>query len=148
MPMDNQGGYREDSEPAMKIFVGADHRGYNLKGKVVRLLTGKGHNVVDVGTHLKGQSCDYPRFSYKVAASVVKTKGSRGILLCMTGIGHSIAANKIPGVRAALCYNQKAARLSRSHNDANILVIGSQFVGQKENHTNNRWSQLLTQTYP
>ena len=92
----------------------------------------KGYTVVDLGTRVAGVNCDYPKISRKVALAVSKAKGSRGILACMTGIGHSIAANKVPGIRAALCYNRRAARLSRTHNDSNILIVGSRFVGQKE----------------
>jgi RpiB/LacA/LacB family sugar-phosphate isomerase len=115
----------------MKIYIGADHRGYQLKQKVVEFLKSKHHEVEDLGTHEESQSCDYPEFSYKVADHVSKENGSRGILLCMTGIGHSIAANKVPGAYAALCYTQEAAALSREHNNANILVLGSLFIEEK-----------------
>ena len=116
----------------MKIFIGADHRGYGLKNKVVDVLTRQGYQVVDVGTHRKDVRCDYPQFSFQVAKGVADNKGALGILVCLTGIGHSIAANKVPGVRAALCYNKTAAKLSRTHNDANVLIVGSKFVSQKE----------------
>lgn len=112
----------------MKIFIGADHRGFKLKNKIAVLLKKRGHTVLDVGTYDEEVSCDYPPLAFDVARRVAKTKGSRGILVCMTGIGHSIAANKIPGAYAALCYNQQAAQLSRQHNDANILILGSKFV--------------------
>jgi RpiB/LacA/LacB family sugar-phosphate isomerase len=114
----------------MKIFIGADHRGFQLKKKVFAHLTALGHQVTDVGTSVEGVDCDYPPISKDVALRVVKTAGSRGILLCMTGIGHSIAANKVPGAYAALCYNTQAARFARQHNNANILVIGAKFVGE------------------
>ena len=130
--MDNQRYHSQSGQAGLKIFIGADHRGYALKSKVAKFLTARGYDVVDVGTHEKGVSCDYPEFSFKVAQSVVQNPGARGILVCMTGIGHSIAANKVPGVRAALCYNTLAARLARSHNDANVLIVGSKFVSQKE----------------
>lgn len=116
----------------MKIFIGADHRGFELKKKIVASLLSQGHQIVDVGTHEEGVSCDYPQFSYEVATHVAKENGSRGILVCMTGIGHSIAANKVPGAYAALCYNKEAAMLSRQHNNSNILVIGSKFVTESE----------------
>ncbi len=112
----------------MKIFIGADHRGFDLKKKVCAYLKTKGHDVVDVGTHTPGVDCDYPQISYDVATQVVATPNSRGILLCMTGIGHSICANKIPGALAALVYNREAAALARQHNNSNILVLGSKFV--------------------
>jgi ribose 5-phosphate isomerase B len=85
-----------------------------------------------VGTPNKDKPCDYPKISFQVAKSVLHAKGSRGILVCMTGIGHSIAANRIRGIRAALCYNKTAAMFSRAHNDANVLVLGSKFVPQKQ----------------
>jgi len=88
--------------------------------------------VVDVGTHDEGVMCDYPKISYDVATRVAKSKSARGILICMTGIGHSIAANKIPGAYAALCYNKEAAAFSRQHNNANVLVLGAKFVGESE----------------
>ncbi len=116
----------------MKVYIGADHRGFELKQKVDAFLKIQGHQVIDVGTHAKDVSCDYPQFSYEVATKVAYDSNSRGILLCMTGIGHSIAANKVPGAYAALCYNKEAAVLSRQHNNANILVIGSKFVTEKE----------------
>jgi len=120
--------HKERKETGMKIFIGADHRGYALKKKISSSLTKVGHQVVDVGTHQDKVSCDYPRFSYKVAQAAAGSKNARGILICMTGIGHAIAANKVPGAYAALCYNKQAAVLSREHNNANILVIGAKFV--------------------
>ncbi len=112
----------------MKIFVGADHRGFPLKRQVVAWLTDWGHEVVDMGTHVEGEICDYPQISHDVGLAVVGNPGSRGILLCMTGLGHSIAANKVLGVYAALVYTPEAAILSRQHNDSNVLVLGSKFV--------------------
>jgi len=112
----------------MKIFVGSDHRGFQLKKTVDDILKGLGHEVIDVGTHEEGVDCDYPPLSYKVATQVVRNPGSRGILLCMTGIGHSIAANKVPGCFAALVYTKEAAALSRQHNDSNVLVLGAKFM--------------------
>jgi RpiB/LacA/LacB family sugar-phosphate isomerase len=116
----------------MKIFIGADHRGYVLKQKIAALLEKQGLAVVDVGTDREDVPCDYPKLAYKVATQVAKTRGARGILVCMSGIGHSIAANKVPGVNAALCYNKEAAALSRQHNNANVLVLGAKFVSEKE----------------
>ena len=114
----------------MKIFVGADHRGFQLKKKVDDILKGLGHEVVDVGTHKEGIDCDYPEISYKVAVEVVRNPGSRGILLCMTGLGHSIAANKVPGVYAALVHNKESAAFSRQHNDSNVLVLASKYTDE------------------
>ena len=114
----------------MKIFVGADHRGFQLKKRIMDSLQSMGHEAVDLGTYTDDVGCDYPQISYKVAQEVVRNPGSRGILLCMTGIGHSIAANKVPGVYAALVYNKEAAELSRQHNDSNVLVLGSKFMDE------------------
>jgi len=116
----------------MKIFVGSDHRGFQLKKKVDDALQSLNYEVIDMGTHTESVACDYPEISLKVGQAVVAHKDSRGILLCMTGIGHSIAANKIPGVYAALVYNREAAALSREHNDSNVLVLGSKFVNETE----------------
>ena len=114
----------------MKIFVGSDHRGFQSKKIVDDLLKALGHEVVDLGTPTDSAACDYPEIAYKVAMQVVRNPGSRGILLCMSGIGQSIAANKVPGAYAALVYNKEAAMLSRQHNDSNVLVMGSQFVDE------------------
>ncbi|MDD3374386.1 MAG: ribose 5-phosphate isomerase B [Candidatus Omnitrophica bacterium] len=116
----------------MRIYIGADHRGVLLKNQIVDFLGKKDIDVIDVGSHDPKKPCDYPKFSFRVAQSVAKDKNARGILVCMTGIGHSIAANRVIGARAALCYNKKAAKLSRAHNNANILVLGSEFVTHKE----------------
>lgn len=116
----------------MKIFVGSDHRGFQLKENVDEALKALGAEVVDLGTHTPEVSCDYPQVALKVAREVLRNPGSRGILLCMTGIGHSIAANKVPGIYAALVYNKEAAALSRQHNDSNVLVLGSKFVNEKD----------------
>ncbi len=116
----------------MKIFIGADHRGFAIKQKVVRLLNGLNHEVIDVGTKSADVPCDYPKVGYQVAAHVAKNRNSRGILVCMSGIGLSIAANKVRGVYAALCYNKEAAVLSRQHNNANVLVLGAKFVPEKD----------------
>lgn len=115
-----------------KVFIGADHRGVKLKQKMGEYLKALGHDVVDLGAFDEEKVCDYPDLSYKVAKEVAATRHSRGILVCMTGIGHAMAANKIPGVYAALCYNVQAAELSRQHNDANVLVLGSKFVSQRK----------------
>ncbi len=109
------------------IIIGSDHGGFALKEKLKIFLEKKGYKVKDAGC-ANQESCDYPEFAYAVAKEVSKGEFSRGILICKSGIGNSIAANKVKGVRAALCYNLKAAKLSRLHNDANLLVLGSIFV--------------------
>ncbi len=108
----------------MKIAIGCDHRGYKLKESLKRSLSRNGHEVADFGAYSK-ESCDYPGFCLKVARAVAKGKQDRGILICLTGIGSSIVANKVPGVRAALCHTIKSAEFSRRHNDANVLVLAS-----------------------
>ncbi|MCX5711188.1 MAG: ribose 5-phosphate isomerase B [Candidatus Omnitrophica bacterium] len=112
------------------IVIGADHAGFVLKEKLKPYLVKKGLNVLDLGTYSKDR-CDYPEFAARVAEVVSKGKFKRGILICKSGIGNSIVANRFPGVRAALVYSVKAARLSREHNDSNILVMGSGFVSKK-----------------
>lgn len=113
------------------VFIGADHRGFGLKGKIIKFLKSRKLMAIDVGT-FSPDSCDYPLIAFKLGKNVVSSRNGRGILICKTGIGDSIAANKVKGVRAALCYNPKAARLSREHNDSNVLVLGSDFVKEKD----------------
>jgi len=116
----------------LNIYIGADHRGFVLKGKIKKFLADRGYHVVDVGTYERDVSCDYPKTALQVAKKVACDKQARGIIVCMSGIGNSIVANKVKGIRAALCYNKTAARLSREHNDANVLALGSKFVTKKE----------------
>ncbi len=116
----------------MKIYIGADHRGYSFKSQIVHLLEADGYGVIDMGTHSDSQNCDYPKIAYKVAVETAKSRDRRGILVCMSGIGQAIAANKVRGAYAALCYNAQAAALSRRHNNANIMVLGSRFVKQRD----------------
>ncbi len=115
----------------MKIIIGADHGGLEIKGKLVGQLKKQGHQVKDVGT-FSAESCDYPEIGAKVAEGVSQKKFDRGILICKSGIGLSIVANKFPRVRAALCHNAEQAELSREHNDANVLVLGAEQVTEKE----------------
>ncbi|MGE4357208.1 MAG: ribose 5-phosphate isomerase B [Candidatus Omnitrophota bacterium] len=115
---------------SMKIAIGSDHAGFRLKEVLKDFLLGKGYRVKDFGTFIE-ESCDYPDYGYKVAKAVAEGKFERGILVCATGIGQSIVANRFPGVRAALCYNLACAKLSREHNDANIIIFGARFI--KEN---------------
>ena len=105
------------------VVVGADHGGVALKDALVAALRERGEEVVDVGTS-DSTSVDYPDFARLVAARVSRREAERGILVCTSGIGMSIAANKFPGVRAALVGDQHAARMAREHNDANVLVLG------------------------
>ncbi|MCI7223945.1 MAG: ribose 5-phosphate isomerase B [Fusobacterium gastrosuis] len=113
----------------MKIALGADHGGYELKEKIKKHLSQRQDiEIVDMGTH-STESVDYPKYGHAVAKSVVEKEVDFGILVCGTGIGISIAANKIKGIRAALCFNTTMAKLTRQHNDANILALGARMVG-------------------
>ncbi len=112
----------------MTLALGSDHGGFVLKSAVVELLGQMGLSYEDFGCH-SSDSVDYPDFAEKVASGVSQGRFERGILICGTGIGMSMAANKFPHVRAALCHNVYTARLSREHNDANILVMGERVIG-------------------
>ena len=110
-----------------KLLIAADHAGFALKEKLKVYLEKKGIPVKDLGTY-SAQRCDYPEYAYALAKSISAGNAARGILICKSGIGSSIVANRLSGVRAALCYNLKATKLSRQHNDSNVLVLGSAFV--------------------
>ena len=110
-----------------KIIIGSDHGGFRLKEKLKAFLEIRGYKVKDAGCFSR-ESCDYPQFACEVAAQVASGRFKKGILVCKSGIGNSIVANKVAGIRAALCYNLMAAKLSRLHNDANLLVLGALFV--------------------
>ena len=113
----------------MRVVVGSDHAGYKLKEHLKERLTAWGHEVEDVGTHTT-DSCDYPRFGVAVGKRVVELGGeARGVAVCGSGIGISIAANRVAGVRAALVQEPTAARLSRQHNDANVICFGERLIG-------------------
>jgi len=111
----------------MKIAIGADHAGYALKDQVRDALRLAGHEVIDVGTN-SAESTDYPDYAGAVAMGVVSGAAERGILVCSTGVGMSIAANKVDGVRAAIAFNVDEVRLTRAHNDANIITIGARYT--------------------
>jgi ribose 5-phosphate isomerase B len=113
----------------MKIAVGSDHRGYQAKEQIKAIITHLGHEYVDVGT-TDSNPVDYPDLAYAAAISVAKKEADRAILACATGIGMSIAANKIPGIRAAICHDELNARISRDHNDANVLCISGDQTGE------------------
>ena len=113
------------------IIIGSDHAGFKLKEMVKSYLLRSGFKVNDIGTYTL-RRCDYPRIAYDLADQISSGKFKRGILICNTGIGNSIVANRLPGIRAALCYNIKGARLARQHNDSNILVLGACFVNSSK----------------
>jgi len=112
-----------------KFYIATDHAGYELKAYVKEFVTSLGHEIVDLGPD-SAERVDYPDFAKKCAHAVLEDKGSFGILICGTGIGISIAANKVPGIRAALCHDHYTAKLTRQHNDANILCFGERVVGK------------------
>ncbi|MBZ5535709.1 MAG: ribose 5-phosphate isomerase B [Acidobacteriia bacterium] len=113
----------------MKVAIGSDHAGFQLKQKVLAWLREKACEVQDVGTHSEVR-CDYPDFAKIVAEKVSRGEVERGILVCGSGIGMSIAANKVVGVRAAECVDAHTAEMSRAHNDANVLCLGGRLIGE------------------
>ncbi len=112
----------------MKIAMGSDHGGYELKQELAEHLRSLGHEVEDFGCH-SAESCDYPEFGEAAARAVASGECDRGIVVCTTGIGISIAANKVEGIRCAHCADTVEAELTRRHNDANMLAIGAGFTG-------------------
>ena len=110
-----------------KLLIASDHAGFVLKEKLKAYLQKKSINVKDLGTYSL-ERCDYPLYAYELARNISSGKFKRGILICKSGIGNSIVANRLPRVRAALCDSIKIAKLSRQHNDSNVLVLGSAFV--------------------
>ncbi len=112
----------------MRIAVGADHAGYNLKDRLAQMLREDGHTIEDVGTS-SDASVDYPDFAAAVADKVAAGEAERGVLVCGSGIGVAIAANKVDGIRAACCNDLFSAKLSRAHNDANVVTLGERVVG-------------------
>ena len=114
----------------MKIVIGADHAGFQLKHAVGDLLRSLGHTVLDVGAFNENPS-DYPDFALLVGNSVLEGKGERGILICGSGVGVSVAANKIKGIRAAVCHDTYSAHQGVEHDDMNVLVLGSRVIGPK-----------------
>ncbi len=112
----------------MRIAIGSDHRGYDVKRRIAALLERLGHELLDVGP-CTGDSVDYPDFAFQVATAVSGRQVERGILICGTGIGMCIAANKVKGVRAAPCHDSITAEMSRRHNDANVLCLSADLLG-------------------
>ncbi len=111
------------------IAIGSDHGGYALKKAIEKHLEERGLEYKDLGCH-SGESCDYPEFGRAVGQAVAAGEFERGIVICGTGIGISIAANKVPGVRAALCGDCFSAEATRQHNDANVLALGARVLGE------------------
>ena len=114
----------------MRIAIAADHGGFVLKETLRGRLAGMGHEVRDFGTD-STESCDYPDFAHAVGEAVAEGKADRGILICTTGIGMAMAANKVAGVRAAPAQSDDEVRLTREHNDANVLTLGAKYVDER-----------------
>ncbi len=113
----------------MKIAVGSDHRGFEAKQQIKAIVTQLGHECIDFGTN-DSNPVDYPEPAYLAATAVSKKQADKAILACSTGLGMSIAANKIKGIRAALCHDELSARISRDHNDANVLCLSGDQTGE------------------
>jgi ribose 5-phosphate isomerase B len=114
----------------MRIAIGSDHRGYQIKNKVIQLLKQMNHEVIDFGTN-GPESVDYPDIAGSVAELVSRGEADRGILICGTGLGMCIAANKFSGVRAATCHDDLTAEMSRRHNDVNVLCLSADMLGER-----------------
>lgn len=114
----------------MRIAIGSDHRGVQIKAKLVTGLSTEGHDVEDVGTHGE-QSADYPDFAKIIGERISSGQADRGILICGTGIGMAITANKFPGVRAATCHDEVMAEMCRRHNDVNVLCLPGDLIGNR-----------------
>ncbi len=112
------------------LVIGSDHGGFELKGHVIKYLESKGIEYTDVGTYSE-DSCDYPDIAKKACDMVVSGEAQKGILICGTGIGISMAANKVKGIRAALCSDVYSAKMTRVHNDANVLCMGGRVLGRE-----------------
>jgi ribose 5-phosphate isomerase B len=115
----------------MKIAIGSDHAGVEVKAKIMAILEGWGHEMVDFGTDSK-ESCDYPDFGLRVAHAVADNNVETGINVCWTGNDMAIASNKVNGIRAGIAINEDMAMLTRSHNDANLLVIGQKYTREED----------------
>lgn len=114
----------------MKIVIGSDHAGFELKEAIKDRLESKGYEMMDVGTY-SNESVDYPKYGHAVGKAVASGEADRGIAVCGTGIGISIAANKVPGIRAGVCHSVWTAEMTKAHNDANVLCMGARVVDQE-----------------
>ena len=112
----------------MRIVIGADHAGFDLKQVIAAYLRHLGHDVIDKGTDSE-EPVDYPDFAERLAKTLLDGEAERGVLICGSGVGASVAANKIPGVRAGLCHNTYSARQGVEHDDMNVLVLGARVIG-------------------
>lgn len=114
----------------MRIAIGADHAGYIMKSHLIQTLRNLGHEVVDVGAHVSDPSDDYPDFAKALGEQVVTQKSDRGVLVCGSGVGASVAANKIRGIRASMCHDTYSAHQGVEHDNINVLCIGARIVGE------------------
>src|SRR2546430_16797883 len=117
-----------ESEPPMKVVIGSDHAGFQLKNALGDFLRSLGHEVLDIGAFNENPS-DYPDFAETVGRAVLDKKAERGVLVCGSGVGASVAANKLPGIRAGMCHDTYSAHQGVEHDDINVLVLGSRVVG-------------------
>lgn len=117
----------------MRVAIGSDHAGFDQKERIKVHLAGQGYEVVDVGTSSADVSVDYPDFAEKVARQVARGEAERGVLVCGTGIGMAMAANKVDGIRAANVTDPEFAKLAREHNDANVVAVSGRFVPEQVN---------------
>lgn len=115
----------------MKIAIGSDHAGFALKERLRAALTEAGHDVIDFGTH-GTESTDYPDYARSVSEAVASGRAERGVLVCMTGMGMTMAANKVPGIRAALAMNPEEVEYTRLHNDANVLAFSAKYTTEED----------------
>ncbi len=126
-----------------RVILGADHAGFPLKQQIYRILTGHLRNLVDAiedfGVHTDAHSVDYPDIALQVARAVATLPGSCGILVCGTGIGMGITANKVPGIRAAVCHNLYTIQMARQHNNANVLCLGARVLGEVPDERLEEW---------
>src|SRR5262245_58695703 len=117
----------------MRIVAGADHAGFQLKSRLVAVLRSAGHDVLDLGTHDEAP-VDYPDFAEAVGRAILEGRADRGSLICGSGVGASVAANKLPGIRAGLCHDTYSAHQGVEHDDMNVLVLGSRVIGSELAH--------------
>jgi len=115
----------------MKIAIGSDHAGFILKTKIISFLKNNGFDIIDVGTNNSDTSVDYPDFAKEVSLKIVKGEAEKGIIICGSGVGASIAANKIKGIRAAICHDTYSAHQGVEHDDMNVLCLGERIIGEE-----------------
>lgn len=115
----------------MKISLASDHAGFELKKKILDFLSSRGHTVIDLGTDNSTQSVDYPDFAQKAARSILNKDAQKAILICGSGVGASVAANKFKGIRAAICHDTYSARQGVEHDDMNVLCLGGRIIGEE-----------------